>query len=223
MYLNKHALGGALQIAEKYICVEKDGSIISANQQALYISEPVTCELPFGDAGMLKERIVLPVASCLELYKMIGKDTLFGGTFENFCLTDGVDGIACQISNGRNENTFKMRKVSVDFVDGFELMKDAWTSRNKIITISKNYNKVICLNRDRLTKVLTGLNSACKYQGEFSPVFEYRCSQNRVIWRSINELTNQRIWILFTDAGNQAGLKMNKWESKNMGIGTTYI
>jgi hypothetical protein len=208
-------IGGALKIAEKFVAIEPDGTIVTMNEQALYVAAPVTgvVNIPFGDKEPFQERTIVTAKALEDLYKMVPRDTLFGGVFENISLTDNQDDgvVNTRISNGRSESTFTMRKIQTGFPDWKSMLKSAWTNRNSDLS-------AYCFNRERMTLAVDSLNTACKYSGAFSPVFEYHCTGGQVIWRSINELTGQRVWVLFTDAGDGHELPLSKWESGIFGI-----
>ena len=225
MLVNKAALGGALSCimdaGTDVVSIEPDGTIVATNRMLLYVCEPVRPEVlqrvPFGSKEPLSSACVLMKPQVKTLYKAIVKDTLFRGVLEHASLTLG-DGalVSCEVRSGTQSNVFELRRVSRAVGDWRGVLKTVWKERCPMAGGRWIYN------RSRLAGAVAALEAACKYDGSFAPVFAERSGADKVLWRSVNELTGQRVWVIFTYAEVREGwLELDPWERAAVGGGIT--
>lgn len=216
MLVNKCALGGALSciLDPKTDCVsiEPDGTIVASNRMLLYVCEPVRPEvmvrIPFGDHERLAGPAVFMKDHIETLFKAIVRDNLFRGILEHASLTLGEGPlIDVEVRNGQQSSSFELRRVNRPIGDWKGLLRSVWQG-----TALGGDGKFI-YNRARLEAATEALSCACKYDGQFAPVFVERSGTDKVLWRSVNELTGQRCWVVFTSAETREGwLKLDSWE-----------
>lgn len=216
MLINKAALGGALSclIDDSTDCcsIEPDGTIVASNRMLLYVCEPVKKEVmdrvPFGDHNPLPEACVFPKSTIETLFKAISKDTLFKGILEHASLTLGDRPLVeVETRNGQHSQRFELRRINRPIGDWKKLLREVWQG-----TVLPSPQRFI-YNRARLEAATEALSAACKYDGQFAPVFVEPSGQNKILWRAVNELTGQRCWLVFTSAEiKEEWLALDSWE-----------
>jgi hypothetical protein len=219
MLINKSILGGALAVCQvdkefpqlNCVCIEPDGTIVARNKMVLYAAEPVlpaqAAKVPFGDKEPLKERIILNAEGAQQVFKAIQPDKLFRGTLEHAALTLQIDlqGVLCEVRDGQRTHTLNLRRIRQDFGEWRSLFRETYSNR-------KPLNEIV-FNRKRLGAALAAIEAACRYDGSFSPLFAECAAGNRMLWRAQNELTGQRVLVLFTHAEiNEKWPELDAWE-----------
>ena len=213
MYINKNMLAGAISMCKadkefpiyNYVLIEKDGTIVSINQMVLFIGQSVIQEIPFGDKNNLKENIVISCESAEKIVKAIPADRLFKGILEHASLTLDNDNIKVEIKSGKSSHFLTIKNIKKEFID--------WRKFIKQVYAEKRSAQSFVYNRLRLLSAITTLENACKYEGKFSPVFCEVSGENKMLWRAQNELTGQRIWIVFDfSVIKEKWPELNDWE-----------
>jgi hypothetical protein len=216
MIINKAILGGALACLfddKTDVCsIEPDGTIVASNRLLLYISEPVKTEvlnrIPFGDHNPLKEACIFPKSAIEMLFKSIQKDTLFKGILEHASISL-IDRplVNIETRSGTQSQHFELRRINRPIGDWKKVFMETWQG-----TALPSPQRFI-YNRARLESACNALSAACKYDGQFAPVFIEPSGQNKILWRSVNELTGQRVWIIFTSTEiKEEWLSLGNWE-----------
>ena len=221
MLVNKCALGGALACImdpkTDIIMIEPDGTIVASNRLLLYVAEPVRPEVfqrvPFGDRSPLREGCILLKREAELLHKSITRDTMFKGVLEHASLTLGAGMIIkVEVRNGQQSSSFEIRRINRLFGDWKSFLRKVWKERCTMAGGQWIHN------RARLIGATAALEAACKYDGIFSPVFCERSGKDKILWRAVNELTGQRVWIVFTFAEiKEKWLGLDGWEQKVTG------
>ena len=216
MIVNKAALGGALSIcyADKdypqldCVCIEPDGTIVAINKHCIYCAEPVLASvvsrLPFTKFGAPSVRVVLSSSAAIKLYKAIVVDRTFKGLLEHASLDVGAGGaIGCELRDGKGTHALNLRALRSEY---FDWKKSLDGTSHPAVGHQTVYN------RKRLNYAVQAVESACKYDGSFAPVFVEHTGAG-VLWRAINELTGQRVLILFKDSKiKQEWPALTPWE-----------
>jgi hypothetical protein len=194
MLVNKAMLAGAVAVGGEFVLIEKDGTVvgISSNNAGLFVAEPIIQEVPFGSKDNLSDSIILPLKTAEELQRAIPRDTLFKGILEHadLSLSSGAE-VKVETRDGRRSLHQTIRRT---LREDYKIPWKEFLSRvsHEVTPVSK-----MIYNRKVLAGAIKALEAACKYDGSFSPVLVESAGLNKTTWRSINELTGQRVWIVF--------------------------
>lgn len=216
MIINKAILGGALSCLldnNTDVCaIEPDGTIIASNRLLLYVAEPVKKEvidrIPFGNHDPLGETCVFPKAAIEMLFKSIQKDTIFKGILEHASISLADRPLVnIETRSGTQSQHFELRRVNRPIGDWKKVLRETW--RGTVLPSPQRF----IYNRLRLESAVGAISAACKYSGNFSPVFVELSGSNKILWRLSNELTGQRVIIVFSSAEiKEEWPKFNAWE-----------
>jgi hypothetical protein len=99
-------------------------------------------------------------------------------------------------TDGKQTHSINVNAMGFKYPEYQKLFSDAWAS-----WLSKTYysgdSNSLCLNRKRISNVCTVVDKVCSYDGQFAPTWWYFAEDRSVLMKSVNELTEQRIWCLF--------------------------
>jgi len=218
MLVNKAILGGALACADGTVFIDVDGTVVTSNRMVLFVAEPVKKEVagrvPFGGLVPLARPLSLAGEAVEALWKGIARDTMFKGLLEHADLTWGEKGeVKAGVRNGTQSSFLELRALGNSRgLEGWRrFVGDTWATA---VSAGAGYvgGRVI-YNRARLGSAIEAVEAACRYDGAFSPIFVYHCEKKKILWRCTNELTGQRVWIIFSWSEiNEAWPELNLWE-----------
>ena len=215
MLINKSILGGALACADGTVFIDTDGSVVTSNRMVLFCAEPVTAgvagRVPFGGLVPLGRAVSLAGASIEALWKGIPRDTMFKGLLEHADLTLGEGGLVkVEVRAGTQSSFSELRGLGNSRgLEGWRrFVADTWATRDR------EEGRRVVYNRAKLGSAVEAVEAACRYDGAFSPIFVYHCEKKKIVWRCTNELTGQRVWIVFSWSEiNEAWPELNPWEN----------
>jgi hypothetical protein len=214
MIFHKSILSGAIEIArsersnELYrgVLLQRDGTVISASENARFIAEAAHAELPFVKTGALRENVAITYEQLNNLVKMIPQDKQFRGALEHVDISSQEGNILDAVFNdGHGEAHLQMRAIKPSAI------LTGWRDELRQLGVGRIGQHEMVFNRSRLKGVLNALELACKYDGEFSYIVQ-RPFENGYVWRCVNELTEQTILIIFTMPQVEDILKFGEWE-----------
>lgn len=181
------------------VCIEPDGSVIASNSKVWCWVSPLSREksklVPLL-GGSVHERILLSADSVDKILKAIPKDTQYKGLLEHCDLEitePGKPNVKVSITDGKQTHAISVFRLTWQFPEYKQLFANAWYNDNVKV---HNLNHV-CLNRKRLNNVCSVVDKVCSYDGQFAPLWWYFIPDGSILMRSVNELTDQRVWFLF--------------------------
>jgi hypothetical protein len=221
MIIAKDALAGAISIAQSdklipalsHIAIEPDGTIIAMNRNIVFACEPVketfAKKVPIENKEHIPhERIYFTIETAQTILKSIPRDNLFKKLLEHAVIITKQDSLATEVytTDGRERHNIRVHRAQVRMFPDWKMAFAGKMGEQKV-------NKHVIWNRKRLQGAVAAIENACKYDGEFAPIFLFMGDQ-RVLWRSVNELTGQRMLIVFSDSEIEGGwMELNDWES----------
>jgi len=201
---HKAMLSGACEIArvEKSnptVLLEPDGSIASICSWAIYASEPthpgIIRSLPFSNDIPIVTPSAVSVEQLITLIKAIPTDRQFKSKLEHISIkTDGAY-LTCEINGGKGVISQKIRAVK-----GSPMLL-TWRDRLRALIAGNEASersmplKDFVFNRKRLMAAVCAIESACKYDGEFSYVAQ-SVIPNGYLWKALNELNGNQTVLL---------------------------
>lgn len=215
---NKAMLNGAVEIArvernlETYrsVLLQRDGTIVSANEQARFIAQrspdSIYRTLPFGKKDSLLADAAITHEQLTNLVKMIPVDKQFRGALEHVDISSEEGNVLdVTFNDGRGEVHFKIRSGLASPV------LSQWRKSLQGLGLGTIGQKEMVFNRSRLKSIINAVELACKYDGEFSFILQ-RSFKAGYLWRCVNELTGQSVLIVFTTPTLENELKLSSWE-----------
>jgi hypothetical protein len=128
---------------------------------------------------------------------------------EHVSITNDADEryIICKAVNAGNDSHLRIKrsKIIAPLFSWRTRLKEILSSERK--AMSQNY----VFNRKRLNAVLSSIEAACKYNGEFAYIVQTYFSGG-YIWKSYNELTNQTVLIAHLLIGIGNTPEVSGWE-----------
>ena len=177
------------------VCITPDGAVYAANSHCTGVVSPLSKEqvglIPLTN-NIVHEPIILSADNVRTILNNIPKDTQFKGLLEHcdIDLNDASDQkIDVVITNGKAENKLTMRRFARSFPINLDV---AFKGCNQLLKPME----LVCINRKRLGNIQVVLDKVCSYDGTFAPVWLY-CIDDRIMLRSVNELTRQTVIFLF--------------------------
>jgi hypothetical protein len=186
------------------ICIESDGSVVASNSKVWCWVSPLKKErvalVPLqgkgGESG--SGRIILSSSSVEKILKAIPKDTQYKGLLEHANIERVILGqplVVVTTTDGKQTHSINVNAMGFKYPEYQKLFSDAWASCQYIFDSGKRDG--VCLNRKRISNVCTVVDKVCSYDGQFAPTWWYFAEDRSVLMKSVNELTEQRIWCLF--------------------------
>jgi hypothetical protein len=193
-----------------HICA--DGTTVAASEKTVLVVSPVKSEfaknVPLEDSGLLQRAVTIAASSIKALLRTIPRDTKFNGILEHCKVeNDGVHTTFATTDGIRNKS-MQAREYGREYIPWVKLVGKA------LIECMRNRSMRVVLNRKRLYELLKVLDGVCPDPTGESAVFVEFDSENNVILRAINPVTEQRAVALMTSYKGAEGqwLKKNKWE-----------
>lgn len=209
----KNILLGACAVAEPekndralgVVVLYPDGTIVARNRWAIFAAEPsapgIGKKLHLPD-GVLDRPVAISSPALQEVAKSIPVDKMFKGALEYLCLTGG-DRLDYTYSNGRTMVNGTLRGGEPNAV-----AFGRWKEDLKAL-IGTGAGEFV-LNRKRLGAVMSAIETACKYDGEFSYIVQ-RPVQGGLLWMAKNELYGQSVLIAFIMPKDLRTTKLGPW------------
>jgi hypothetical protein len=184
------------------ICIEPDGSVVASNSKVWAWVSPLSDAraslVPLPAVG-LNTRIMLSAGNVEKILKTIPKDTQYKGLLEHCDIArveENRPALVVTTTDGKQTHAINVNAMAVRYPEYRKLFADAWASH--MVICNEGYRVVSqCLNRKRISNVCTVVDKVCSYDGQFAPTWWFFAQDGSVLMKSVNELTDQRIWCLF--------------------------
>jgi len=174
------------------------GEVIAQNQYALYVSTPtenkIEKSLPFDVLKRLDNSVCIETKVLEQWLKTVPADKTFKSMLEHVkFFSNNNRSVTVQHHDGRTIQQMLLRETKVHPV------LESW--KNRVIDFlnspADKINGEFVFNRKRMASILSSIESACKYDGEYAFIRQ-RPMKNGYVWSSHNELTSQRVYVFFT-------------------------
>ncbi|OGU55465.1 MAG: hypothetical protein A2V66_11860 [Ignavibacteria bacterium RBG_13_36_8] len=190
----------------------KDGSTIGTNGVSVIAISPVDERIKkhtvFTDAKDINVDCTVNAESVLEIIKVLGKDTKFGGVLE---LID-FDGEKIQLNDGRKNKTFEVCKYTREYIPYKEVFTEAYKGLREGETFT-------AINLQRLVVLLSCLNEICGDTTQNTILYMQITKRGDIIFRT-REKRGQRIIAIVKAYDSDEGRlpELTKWEKDIFGV-----
>jgi hypothetical protein len=230
---HKTMLAGAVQVAKvdgDPVRLCGDGAVVATCRWGTYVAQPTRAEvvkaLPLQPTGGRSGMVQLSADVLATWLKGVPADRQFNGLLEHVDLSPvlengAYDGrLTARSHDGRvlSESLLRGRYVenALDYRDHLQRLKI--TDAGKPLSLG-----TFVFNRKRLGVVMSAIEAACKYDGEFALIWQYPFTADPgaggYLWRSFNELTGQSVLFTFSLPAVERALRWTPWEEDMLGVG----
>lgn len=224
MLVSRDALAGALAVAKTdegasllgFIAIEPDGTVVAMNKRTVFAAQPVLAstgaKVPLEESDTpLEGTLYLSCDSVAAIVKAIPKDTLFKKLLEHASIrtVSNSASVIVETTDGKEKHTLRVNRARLN---SYPDWRKGFTAVWQQAASAPPSAQQLAWNRKRLVAAVEALELACKYDGEFAPLF-ITLGRGMVLWRGVNELTGQRLLITFAESEIVEGVpELNAWE-----------